>query len=311
MSIEIITTVLVAAAAAASPAAGAYDLTDMATVLDELQIPPNDTKSRGFLQRGITQVSDAIARHCNRVFQVETLRDNCYPERDAYPYQVPGGVWPLQLMRWPILPALVTLATAGDTRSGATLPFTNTAGLMVGMPVHAPSSVPGGAPTPGFPHDATVASIIANESVTLSFPITQDVPEGTTVKFGPRVVVTDPPGTYTDLILGTDYTIDADAGWLIRLNKWTGYPAKWDPVLTVVRYQAGYNPIPAGIVDAALRVITTRNDARGRDPYLRSRDQPGGLGSETYWIGGLPGVRGMFTEEVADLLNPYRVPVVR
>src|SRR5579859_2080300 len=114
MSIEIITTVLLAAAPQTA-GAGAYDLVDLATALDELQVEPNDVKNLPFLKRAITQVSAAIANHCNRVFPVETVKDVCYPERDAYPWQVPGGVWPLQVSRWPILPALVSLPTTGDT----------------------------------------------------------------------------------------------------------------------------------------------------------------------------------------------------
>jgi hypothetical protein len=308
MAIQILTTVLLAATAVAP--AGAYDLTTLATVLDELQIPVSDVQNQPFLQRAITQVSAAIATHCNRVFPVETVKDVCYPERDAYPFQVPGGVFPLQVSRWPILPALVSLTTSADTPSGAVLPFASTAGVVVGMPVHAPATVAGGTPIAGFPYDLTVAAIDPNVSVTLSAAVTQDVPAGTSVNFGPRVSIEDPLGTWTDLVLGTDYTIEADTGQLLRLNKWTGYPTTWPPIRTTVRYQAGYNPIPADLVDAALRVITTRNDARGRDPYLRSREQPG-IGTQTFWVGGLPGVKGMFTEEVEDLLSPYRVPVTR
>lgn len=309
MAIEIITTVLLAAAP--SGGAGAYDLVDLPTVLDELQLEPSDVKTLPFLKRGITQVSAAIANYCKRVFQVETVKDECYPERDAYPWQVPGGVFPLQVTRWPILPALVALSTASDTPSGATLPFASTAGLIVGMPAHVPSAVPGSLPPVALPDDAVIAAIDANVSVTLSTPVSADVPAGTIVNFGPRVVVVDTPGMVTDLVLGADYKIEADSGQLIRLNKWTGYPSLWDPVQTVVRYQAGFSPIPADIVDAVLRMMTARNDERGRSPYLKSRDQPG-IGTETYWIGDLPGRGGMFSPDVRDLLDSnYRVPTVR
>jgi hypothetical protein len=52
-----------------------------------------------------------------------------------------------------------------------------------------------------------------------------------------------------------------------------------------------------------------RNSAQGRDPLLKSREQPG-IGTETYWIGTVPGVKGALPEEVTDLLDgKYRVPV--
>src|ERR1700756_1662640 len=71
-----ITTVLTPATATAP--AGPYDLTDLATVKDELAIPTSDTSKDGFLQRAITQVSAAVAQYCNRVFAVETIQDLFY-----------------------------------------------------------------------------------------------------------------------------------------------------------------------------------------------------------------------------------------
>lgn len=226
-AVETITTVLTAATAAAP--AGPYDLTDLATVKDELNIPTSDTSKDAFLSRAITQASAAIASYCNRVFAVETVQDVIHPERDAYPYQVPGGVAPLQLSRWP----LVAVAW---------------------------------------------------------------------------VSIVDPPGTTTTLLEGSDFQSDLARGWLIRLNKYTGYPSSWDPVMTTAVYQAGYASIPADLVDATLRLVTARFAARGRDPLLRSEDQPG-LGTQAYWVGGMPGVKGAFPQEIAAILDLYRVPV--
>jgi hypothetical protein len=42
---------------------------------------------------------------------------------------------------------------------------------------------------------------------------------------------------------------------------------------------------------------------------LVERNQPT-LGSERYWVGGLPGQRGAFSPEIASLLDSFRVPVV-
>ena len=50
----------------------------------------------------ITAASRAIEQFCNRSFAREVLRETIWPERDPYPFQVPGGVGVLQLQRWPI-----------------------------------------------------------------------------------------------------------------------------------------------------------------------------------------------------------------
>jgi len=84
-------------------AAEDYDLTDLATIHDELGISDGDTSNDTFFSRVITQASTAISNYCNRVFQVETVQDLIYEERDAFPYQVPGGVRKLQVSRFPIV----------------------------------------------------------------------------------------------------------------------------------------------------------------------------------------------------------------
>lgn len=56
-------------------AAPDYDLTDLATVKDELSIKTSDTSNDAWLGRGITQISKAIKKHCNRVFQVEAVTE--------------------------------------------------------------------------------------------------------------------------------------------------------------------------------------------------------------------------------------------
>ena len=307
MAVEIVSTLLYAAQPLSS-GAGAYDLTDLATAKDELGIPTLDSSRDPFLTRGISQISSAIATYCNRVFQVETVKDEAYPDRDAYPWQVPGGVAPLQLSRWPVLSTVTALVTTADAPTGSTsFTFASTTGVALGMPVHAPNPVYGGQALPGLAYDAVVTGLTAT-TASVATPTTADIPAGTTLNFGPRVSLQNAPGSWSDLVLGTDYLIDGARGWLVRLNQYTGYPSTWDPVQTNVRYQAGYSTIPLDLVAAALRMLTQRNDARGRDPYLKSQEQPG-LGTQTFWVGGLPGTGGLFSEEIRGLIDPYRVPV--
>jgi len=134
------------------------------------------------------------------------------------------------------------------------------------------------------------------------------------------VSIVDPPGTITTLVQAANapttqrpplpgaFQADFERGWLTRLDPYTGYPTNWNPVLTTAVYSAGYKTIPADLVDATLRLVTARYAARGRDPLIMSQDQPG-LGTQRYWVGGMPGVKGAFPQEIAALLDLYRVPV--
>jgi hypothetical protein len=298
MAVEIITTVLVSATA--TPPAGPYDLTDLATVHDELTIPTADVSNDSFLSRAITQVSASIAKYCNRVFQVESLQDLIYLQQDPYPYQVPGGVESLQLSRWPMVNATVTSFT-GNTHGTTTVDgIVSTAGLIAGQLVFAADgSVPGG---------TTITSIGAN-SITLSKAATSTE---TALSFntGVQVIQNLGSGQTQTLVYGQDYTIDPTRGWLIRLNSFTAVAVNWEAIPLTVQYQAGYSSIPDDLVDAALRLVTARFRAKGRDPMLVERTQPGPIGMERWWVGNAPGQTGVFAPEIEALIEQYRVPVV-
>jgi len=278
--------------------AATYDLTDLATVKDELAIATNDTTKDAFLSRAISQASAAIGNYCNRVFQVETIQEVVYPTMDAFPYQVPGNIAPLRLMRWPFVTNIVTIATSGNTTAGATvIPVSSTTGVVVGQPIAAT----------GIPVGTYVVGWAVNTSITISSGTTAAIASGSTLTLGMTIAVSS-LGTLSTLTNGTDYLPDANTGLVTRLDSQTAYPTSWPATQIVAIYQAGYATIPLDIVDATLRVVTGRFVGRGRDPLLKSQEQPG-IGHQTYWIGTAPGVRGAFTEEVADLLDNYRIPV--
>lgn len=289
MAVEIITTVLTSAPS--------YALTDLATVRDELDA--NDDTNDIFLSRAITQASAVIANYCNRVFPVETVQDLLYIQQDPYPFQVPGGVYPLQLSRWPLVQTNVVSFT-GNTH-GTTLVdgIASTAGLSAGQLVFAADgSVPAGTTiTPAGPNSITLSQAATSSVTGLAFTT------------GLQVVQTLSAGNTKTLVYGKDFTIDAKRGWLIRLNTFTGGSVRWEAEPVTVQYQAGYNPIPADLVDATLRLVTARLKSRGRDPFLRSEGEPG-LGQQQYWIGTLPGQRGSLPPEIQALVDPYRVPVI-
>ena len=289
MGAQIISSVLLAATS--------YDVIDLATVKDELKV--TDTTTDAWFARAITQTSTDISQYCNRVFQVETVRDMIFPDRDYYPFQVPGGLSPLQVSRWPLLPAAVTLVTSADTPSGISLPFASTTGLTAGLPVLWAGLASAG-----------VVQSVAAAAVQLAAPVPADVPAGTPVTFGLNVTVADGSSTFpTQMVVNQDFLIDARKGQLIRLNRWTGYPMPWDPVATTVTYQSGYSVIPPDVVKAALQLITEQFHERGQNPALKSREQPS-LGTETFWVGTRPGADGVFSTAISGRLDNYRVPVV-
>ena len=122
------------------------------------------------------------------------------------------------------------------------------------------------------------------------------------------VVVSDPPGTNTTLVADTDYVLNAALGQLVRLDPFMAYPVVWQPIKTVVQYEGGFEEIPADVVDAALRWITMRWADRGRDPNLKSIEQPM-VGTKTFWVGAMPQTGGV-PSEIATMLDKYRVPVI-
>lgn len=89
-----------------------YDLVDLETVKDDISI--TDSSSDEVLRRYITSVSTAIQQYCNRKFPVESVLDEFWPRKDAWPAEIPGGIQPLQLSKWPIV-AVTTVIENGVT----------------------------------------------------------------------------------------------------------------------------------------------------------------------------------------------------
>jgi|SRR5579871_1903049 len=298
MATEIITTVLTPAASEGETISP-YALTDLETVKDELTIPDTDTGNDAWLQRAINQASAAIMNYCKRVFQVEGVQDLAYIEQDAYPYQLPGGIFPLQLARWPLLPTNTVMTVKGDTQINSTLiqNVTSVESLLKGTPVSG-SGIPAGAQIHDIDTDA--------DTITLDQAATATNTQ-TDIATGMVVVENTQPGVPCRLVLDRDYKVDAEKGWLIRLNRFTGLAEKWPAMPVTVQYAAGYSTIPDDLVDAVLRQITGRYKGKGRDPMLRTMDQPG-LGSQTFWIGTPPGQYGALPPEVRQMVDHYRVP---
>jgi hypothetical protein len=298
MAVEIITTVLVAATANAP--AGPYDLTDLATAHDELDLPMSDTSKDAFLSRAITQDSALIANYCNRVFAVEAVQDQIFLRQGWQGFALNPYV-PLQLSRWPLVNS-TPVSLTGDTHGTTTVDnLSSTAGLVQGALFFGPGILPG-----------TKINAIVGASVTLSQAATATA-AGVSFTTGLQVVqttnVATTPVTTTTLTYGTDFTIDAKRGTLSRLDAYTGNPVRWESYPVTVQYQAGYAAIPDDLKIATLRLITARYKSRNRDPFLRTEGEPG-IGQSTYWVGTLPGQTGSLPPEVEAICDRYRVPSV-
>jgi hypothetical protein len=91
--------------------ASSYLLTSLVNVHLRLAIPATDTSKDALLTDLIARASQAVITHCRQPFVIETLQDVIIPDRDPYPYQVPGGLQPLQLARWPLVSVISVTIT--------------------------------------------------------------------------------------------------------------------------------------------------------------------------------------------------------
>lgn len=300
--IEVISTVLASAAS--------YDLTDLATVKDELSLQSVDTSNDTWLGRAISQVSKVVMSATNRVFAPEYVQDNFDINRNRY--QLPMGTWELQLSRWPILavssvvqtvdlggsPATQTLVAGTDFEidyaNGRLLRLNSNTGRVMGWEafqtvvkytagygaaVSETHSVPA---NPG-PYTVTVAGAA-------TFSCDQTVAYASSgVLLTPIASGTPAAGQYT-VALGVYTFAAADAGQSLNFAYCT-------------------ESIPLDLVDAALRTVTVRFKAKGRDPSLVQRETPG-IGTERFWFGPVPGQYGAFPPDIDAMLERYRVPQV-
>lgn len=113
--------------------------------------------------------------------------------------------------------------------------------------------------------------------------------------------------TLLTLTADTDFKLDAANGAVIRLDP-NGLAIRWESLPTSVQYAAGFDEIPDDVAIAALRWLVWRWNERTRDPTLKATQQPD-LGTRSYWVGGPP-MSGGVPQEIAALLDHYRVPVV-
>lgn len=97
--------------------AGSYDLADIDDVKAELDI--TGSTQDALLNRYISAASVAIEQYCNRRFVQETVKDEFWPDRELYAFQVSPTIQSLQMSRWPV-GAVSSVTENGDALTDAT-----------------------------------------------------------------------------------------------------------------------------------------------------------------------------------------------
>ena|SRR5260221_603804 len=109
------------------------------------------------------------------------------------------------------------------------------------------------------------------------------------------------------LVENVDFRVNYDTGTLIGLD-WNLYPRRWCAWPIVAKFVGGFADIPEDVEDAIIRMVTRRYASKGRDPNLKQQNVIGVL-EQSWWIS--TGTEsGNMSNDIADVLNNYRVPVV-
>lgn len=114
-----------------------------------------------------------------------------------------------------------------------------------------------------------------------------------------------------EVLDASEYRLDAELGLLFRLNP-TGYPWVWHFCKSIeIAYVAGYilpgqsgRNLPQGIEGAAIELMSDYWLAKGRDPSVKSEEEPGVFRVD-YWVGAV-GETGELPPRVQMKLMPFR-----
>lgn len=297
MAYSVVTSVLCAAAS--------QDLTDLATVRDELSIAVGDTSSDAWLGRAISQVSASIATYTNRVFAPERVIDVLDIQQDPYPYQTPGGFPQLQLSRHPVL----SVGSVAQTLAAA-----SSQPLTVGVDFRTDPATGRLMRLNPFT-GAGVAWEAAPVSVTYTAGFGALVQEAQTVPASPYQVTVSQAAAYS-----CDVGVSYASGAALALVQGVPAPGQYAVARGVYTFNAADTAqsltftyataaIPLDLVDACLRLITGRFAAKDRDPNLILQETPG-VGTQRWWFGGAPGQKGPFPPDIQGLLDAYRTPTI-
>jgi uncharacterized phiE125 gp8 family phage protein len=113
------------------------------------------------------------------------------------------------------------------------------------------------------------------------------------------------------VVAASEYRLDAQSGLLFRLTS-DGFPSVWCwSKSVVIVYVAGYDlpgaatpNLPPALQAAALSLLNSYWQSRGRDPMVRGESIPG-LGDVQYWVGSV-GEAGQLPPDVMAKITPFR-----
>ncbi|HEY2178103.1 MAG TPA: hypothetical protein VGH15_05925 [Caulobacteraceae bacterium] len=292
--IEVVTTVLAAAKT--------YDLTDLATVHDELSIPASKTSDDTWLGRAIGQVSRLVMSATNRVFAPELVQDLFDLPRGRY--QVPSNSQRLQLARWPIIVVASVVQTSAEGVTSTLVEGTDfRVDYAVGQLLRLDATTD--IPTPWEPLPLTVAYVAGYGAAVTETHVVPATPFQVTVSQASTFSCDQSVSYNTGVALARVTGTPGAGQYSVAAGVYTFSLADVGQDLTFAYATAA---IPLDLVDVALRLVAGRFRARGRDPALIQRDTPS-VGTERFWFGGAPGQKGAFTPDIQAVLDTYRVPV--
>ncbi|MES2055829.1 MAG: hypothetical protein V4564_07825 [Pseudomonadota bacterium] len=110
------------------------------------------------------------------------------------------------------------------------------------------------------------------------------------------------------LVDGTDFEWDGETGKLIRLH--SDRPLRWHFRKLTIVYTGGYTyptmiqAVAPDIENAVVELVKDLWFSKGRDPLLKSIDQPSGIGRQEWWVGST-GQVGDWPQKFVDFLAPY------
>lgn len=298
--------------------AGTGDLTTLTNVKLEIAIPSADTSSDSWLNLAIPQTTAAAQNYCNRVFAQQVYQDLFRIRRPEGALVVRGGADPLILSTRPI----VSIAAVFDlTGAQAVAPPT----VSVNAATTLAAAMGAGDTTmqvtqllgPNFPFDALIDTGATQEVAQVTGLAGGNTYNVVRAQAGTTAVAHNSNVPVTQSLDATLYEFEAKTGFLQRLetdgngNFW---PRRWGTGEIAVYFTAGYimpgksgtgPTLPSDLEEAALRILTERYRAKGRDPSLRSESIQG-ESVRQWWIGTPPGQDGAFAPEVQGILNRYR-----
>lgn len=322
------------------------DLIDLGTVKTMLDIDSGQWDA--ILLLFIAQVSQAIAVHCSRTFQVQTYSELVWTERDPYPWQLPSGLNGLQLSQWPLAGTPCLSKNAAPAAAGALGATSGGALTAANYFVRVTYTTPTGE-SPASPEVNLV--VVAGSLLTVAAPPADpaNVATGWNVYVGlasgaeqrqngsplalanawtlpasgllpgpavpPYIAVTLNPNVSSNSLGAAPQNLIEGQDYLAdyRLGQLhrlfpDNYTRRWEIAPIQVVYAAGYATLPADLQGYAIRLVTEAWFARKRDPKVRSQNIEG-VYSAQYWFATGPG-GGNFPPDVVDGLDKYRMPVI-